>query len=66
MKVLQMNFLQCCRLPLKRKATVQGKFSTWMKPDFSGHGMPSQQISLISEKTTPWFKAAKTLKHTFA
>jgi hypothetical protein len=60
-EVLQMNFLQSCRLPSKRKATVQGKFPTWMEPDFSGSGMPSQMIPLVSEKTTPGFKAAENI-----
>jgi hypothetical protein len=60
-EVLQLKILQSCRLPSKRKATVQGKFSTWMGPDFSGNGMPSQMISLVNEKTTPGFKAAKNI-----
>jgi hypothetical protein len=64
-EVLQMNFLQSCRHPLKRKATVQGKFSTWMEPDFSGNGMPSQMIPLINEKTTPGFKAARNINAYF-
>jgi hypothetical protein len=65
MKVVQMNFLQSYRLPGERKATVQGKFSTWMKPDFSGNGIPSQMIPLVNEKTTPGLKAAKNINAYF-
>jgi hypothetical protein len=64
-EILQMNFLRSRRLPSKRKATVQGKFSTSMEPDFSGNGMPSQMIPLFCDKITQGLKAAKNVNAYF-